>query len=125
MKKLILLFSCSLLFGLQGFAQEGYKHITFKHFTESRGDSESGMLLEIPYSDVVMLNNSLNSSSGFGFTINLHGNILVVDQMDVMPNGTTQVVLRREDGKDFYGYKQTIKAVLVKNMNSSSNLNPL
>nr|WP_299072482.1 hypothetical protein [uncultured Allomuricauda sp.] len=105
---------CMLLLGFQTIAQEKTQHIKFKHFVESRGDSELGMLLEIPYSDIVVLNNSLNSSSGFGLTMNFHGNIVVIDQMDTMPDGSTQVVLRREDGRKFYGYKSTIKAILVK-----------
>lgn len=95
-------------------AQDKVQQIKFEHFVESRGDFEKGMLLEIPYSDIVMMSNSLNSSSGFGFTMNFHGNIVVVDQMNVMPSGNTQVVLRREDGRNFYGYKPTIKAILVK-----------
>ncbi|TXN38052.1 hypothetical protein FVB32_07095 [Flagellimonas hymeniacidonis] len=115
MKRQILFYLCFILLsGLQVTAQTKAQHIKFNHFTESRGDFEKGMLLEIPYSDIVMVDNHLNSSSGFGLTMNFHGNIVVIDQMDVMSDGSTQVVLRREDGRNFYGYKPTIKAILVK-----------
>lgn len=115
MKRQVLFYLCfMLLSGLQVTAQNDAQHINFKHFAESRGDFEKGMLLEIPYSDIVMIDNHLNSSSGFGLTMNFHGNIVVIDQMDVMHDGSTQVVLRREDGRNFYGYKPTIKAILVK-----------
>ncbi|PWL40198.1 hypothetical protein DKG77_05075 [Flagellimonas aquimarina] len=123
MKAQILFYVCFLtLSGLQITAQTKSHQINFKHFTESRGDFEKGMLLEIPYADIVLVDNHLNSSSGFGLTMNFHGNIVVIDQMDVMPDGTTQVVLRREDGRNFYGYKPTIKAILVreKTKNNSS-----
>ncbi len=92
------------------------QRISIEHFSESRGDSDDALLFEIPYSQIVVLNNSLNSRSGFGMTLNLYGNMVVVDHMETMPEGTTQVVLRREDGKDFYGYKPTIRAVLNNNI---------
>lgn len=116
MRRILLRFTVFLLlFSVFGsIAQEGTYRIKFEHFAESRGDYEPGSLLEIPYSDVVVLNNSLNTSSGFGLTLNFHGNVVVIDQMDVMPDGTTQVVLRREDGRNFYGYKPTIKAILTR-----------
>ena len=115
MKTQLLFFISTIFLSFQLVAQDRSHHISFKHFTESRGEAQKGLLLEIPYSDVVVMNNSLNSSSGFGFTMNFHGNVVVIDQMNVMPDGSTQVVMRREDGKDFYGYTPTLKAVLVKN----------
>lgn len=114
-KRLLLLSVLGLLISVPAISQQ--QRITIEHFSESRGDSESAMLFEVPHSQIVVLNNSLNSRSGFGMTLNLYGNVVVVDQMETMPDGTTQVVLRREDGKDFYGYKPTIRAILSKNPN--------
>lgn len=111
MKKILLLLF--LVISVVSAQQERYQ-LKFEHFTESRGDFESGMLMEIPYSNVVMIENSLNSSSGFGLTLNFHGHIVVIDQMETLSDGNIQVVLRREDGQSFYGYKPTIKAILVK-----------
>ncbi len=109
----LLLFTFIFSIHLNGQQQ---RRISIEHFSESRGDSDEALLFEIPYSQIVVLNNSLNSRSGFGMTLNLYGNMVVVDQLETMPDGTTQVVLRREDGKDFYGYKPTIRAVLNRNL---------
>ncbi|WP_435623691.1 hypothetical protein [Flagellimonas sp.] len=96
-------------------AQEHSKTISFEHFTESRGDSESGLILEIPQSQIIVLENSLRTRSGFGMRLNFNGAMVIIDQMEVLRDGRTQVVLRREDGRNFYGYKPTLKAVLTNN----------
>ena len=85
---------------------------SYEHFEVSRGDYESGQILTLPYEETVLLHNALNSRSGLGATFNYYGNIVVVDQMDVLPSGDMLLVLRREDGRSFYGYRPTIKAVL-------------
>ncbi len=95
----------------------------FEHFAESRGDVESGLILTLPYQEMVRLEQNLNSSSGLGPTFNYYGTVVVVDQVNVLPNGNKQLVIRREDGRDFYGYKSTLKAVLVTNTNDNNNLN--
>ncbi|WP_106143524.1 hypothetical protein [Flagellimonas meridianipacifica] len=104
---------CSILNG-----QEHFKTISFEHFTESRGDSESGLIIEIPKSQIIVLENSLNTSSGFGMRLNFNGAMVIIDQMEVLRDGRTQVVLRREDGRNFYGYKPTLKAILTNNQNN-------
>ncbi|MEO0572046.1 MAG: hypothetical protein AAF039_10110 [Bacteroidota bacterium] len=86
---------------------------SFEHFDESRGDTTNGYILTLPYEETVVLTNPLNSSSGLGATFNYFGTVIVVDQMNILPNGERQLVLRREDGKDFYGFRPTIKAVLT------------
>lgn len=96
-------------------AQSDVKQISFEHFTESRGDSDTSLLLEIPYSQLIVLENALNTRSGFGMRLNFNGTMVIVDQMEVLLDGRTQVVLRREDGRNFYGYRPTIKAVLSNN----------
>ncbi len=103
----ILLFS-----GIFLFAQTKDHQIEFEHFVESRGDAETGLILELPYSEIITSHRPLSSSSGLGKTFNFNGNTVVVDYLDVMQDGAIQVVLRREDGKDFYGYRPTIKAIL-------------
>nr|WP_299387163.1 hypothetical protein [Allomuricauda sp.] len=103
-----------LVFGLSASAQQERFNLKVAHFSESRGDYEHEKLLEIPYSKVVMVEKSLNSSSGFGLQLNFHGQRVIVDQMETMPDGSVQVVLRREDGKNFYGFKPTIKAILAR-----------
>ena len=115
-----LLFQLFIVFflGISMHAQESYRHISFEHFTESRGDSETGLLVEIPYSQLVVMENALNTRSGFGMRLNFNGTMVIVDQMEVLRDGRTQVVLRREDGRNFYGYKPTLKAILTNNQNN-------
>ncbi|WP_222981965.1 hypothetical protein [Flagellimonas meishanensis] len=103
------------LFTYTIYAQESPQRISIESFSQSRGDAEESQLLEVPHSQIVVMNNSLQTSSGFGMTLNLYGSVVVVDQMERMPDGTTQLVLRREDGKDFYGFKPTIRAILSPN----------
>ncbi|TAI47922.1 hypothetical protein [Flagellimonas allohymeniacidonis] len=121
-RRLLILIGMLVLLSYEVYSQNDYKKIQFEHFTMSRGDAEDNLLLEIPYSQVVVLNNSLNSSSGFGMTLNFHGTMVIIDHMETMPDGRTQVVLRREDGRDFYGYKPTIKAILSNKTNKQNNL---
>ncbi|KPM32822.1 Hypothetical protein I595_1249 [Croceitalea dokdonensis DOKDO 023] len=92
------------------------------HFPESRGDAENGLILSLPKQEMVQLEQQLNSKSGLGPMFNYYGTVVVVDQMDTLPNGNRLLVLRREDGKKFYGYKDTIKAILLSNQNKELSL---
>ena len=96
---------------------------SFEHFEESRGDSDTEYILTLPYEETVMLTNSLNSTSGLGPTFNYYGTVVVVDQMNTLPNGEMQLVLRREDGRDFYGFRPTIKAILSRNQQANPEIN--
>lgn len=102
-------------------AQTRVYQMGFEHFQESRGDSGNGLMAELPYTEVVLGHNPLNSRSGLGLTFNFHGHVVVVDQMDVLPDGSIQAVIRREDGRDFFGYAPTLKAILrVPNITNDS-----
>ncbi len=105
------LYFCALtMAGLH--AQTQTYEMGFEHFQESRGDTDTELIAKLPYSEVVLLHNSLNSRSSLGATLNFHGNVVVIDQMDIMPDGSTQIIIRREDGKNFFGYTPTLRAVL-------------
>ena len=103
-----------LVFPLALLGQQEKFQKSFQHFEESRGDANTEYILTLPYEETVLLTNPLNSVSGLGATFNYYGTIVVVDQMNVLPNGDMQLVLRREDGRDFYGFRPTLKAVLSK-----------
>ena len=90
---------------------EGIKR--FENFTESRGNSDNDLILTLPGQELVRLQQNLNSRSGLGPTFNYFGTVIVVDQVNVLPNGNKQLIIRREDGRNFYGYKPTLKAVLI------------
>ena len=101
------------------FAQQTEFVKSYEHFNESRGNSENDQILTLPYEETVKLFNPLNSKSGLGATFNYYGTVVVVDQMDILPNGEMQLILRREDGRNFYGYRPTIKAILTKSLSAS------
>lgn len=92
-------------------AQTGYQ-LQSSHFEGTRGNAETGLILNLPEQEIVQLENHLNTTSGFGWTFNYFGNVLVVEQLDVLSDGTKQLVLRREDGKNFYSNRRTIKAIV-------------
>jgi len=93
-------------------AQTNAYRIEFEDFETSRGDSNQGLSVVLPHSEIVYLNNILGNSSGLGATFNFHGNVVVVDQFERMNDGSMQIVLRREDGKNFFGHEPTLKALL-------------
>ena len=101
----------ALLFSSLIFAQQEFKK-SFEHFEISRGDSSQDYILTLPQEEIVKLMNQMQNSSGLGPTFNYFGTTLVVDQMDKLPNGKILMIVRREDGKDFFGYAPTLKAVL-------------
>ena len=92
-------------------AQTGYQ-LQSSHFEGTRGNSETELILNLPEQEIVQLENHLNTTSGFGWTFNYFGNVLVVEQLDILVDGTKQLVLRREDGKDFFSNRSTIKAII-------------
>lgn len=93
-------------------AQSGYHLKSYSHFEGTRGNSDTELILSLPEHEIVQLQNHLNTTSGFGWTFNYFGNVLVVEQLDILADGTKQLLLRRENGKDFYSNRRTIKAIL-------------
>ncbi len=110
MKHLTTLFF--FLFTMITWGQTDYHIKSYAHFEETRGNADTDLILTLPEQEIVQLQNSLNSSSGLGPSFNYYGKVVVVDQMDTLADGTKQLILRREDGKDFFGYRPTLKAIL-------------
>ena len=100
---------CICFFSL---AQSGYHIKSYDHFEGTRGNSDTELILTLPSAEIVQLQNHLNTTSGFGWTFNYFGNVLVVEQLDILADGTKQLLLRKENGKDFFGSRPFIKAVL-------------
>lgn len=119
MKQTFTLFAL-LVFPFMFHAQQESFQKSFQHFEESRGDSNIEPILTLPYEEIVELTNALNSSSGLGPTFNYYGTIVVVDQMNRLPNGELQLILRREDGRNFYGFRPTLKAILTQSATTDS-----
>jgi len=106
----MLLFLCCLSFS--GLAAQQLYTVHFDNFEASRGNADTGLIAELPQSELIIKQDVLRSRSGLGMPLNFHGNIVVIDQMDVLPDGSKQITIRREDGKDFFGYRPTLRAIL-------------
>ena len=59
-------------------------------------------------SGVVVLG-GLHNREGIGRYIEINGNKLIIDSMSPMLDGTKEVVLRRKDGRLFYGLFTTLR----------------
>lgn len=103
---LLICFSATLTAQQQTFVK------SFEHFEESRGNAALGQILTLPYKETVTITRALNSRSGLGPKFNYYGTVVAVDQWNRTNSGKIQLVLRREDGRDFYGFRPTIKAIL-------------
>lgn len=110
MKHLVFL---TVLFPVLGGAQDLY-HISFEQnqttiHTPQINTNE--IVLPIKNSTVIM--GGLNNLDGMGNYLNVYGSKLIVDSMDIAMDGTQNVVLRREDGNNFFNLYPTMKATLT------------
>jgi hypothetical protein len=64
----------------------------------------------------------LNDLDGMGNYLNVYGSKLIIDSLDITSDGTQSVVLRREDGNNFFNLYSTMRAKLtpVRNLESKS-----
>jgi hypothetical protein len=64
----------------------------------------------------------LNDLDGMGNYFNVYGSKLIIDSLDITSDGTQSVVLRREDGNNFFNLYSTMRAKLtpVRNLESKS-----
>lgn len=97
--------------GFTAFAQTEFKK-SFEHFEISSGDSKNNYIITLPQQEIVRIAGQMQGNSGFGPTFDYFGATLIIDQMDTLPNGTILAIVRREDGKKFYGHLPTLRAVL-------------
>lgn len=103
-----------------GHSQNKIYKIEFQHFEDSRGDSSMDMIAELPRSEYIQFEMPMNVSSGLGPTFNYHGYVVIIDQISFQEDGSYNVLLRREDGKDFFGYYPTLRAILKPSSNFTS-----
>ncbi|MEO1012288.1 MAG: hypothetical protein AAFX53_13350 [Bacteroidota bacterium] len=69
--------------------------------------------IQLPTDDVLAIMGGLNDWDGMNNYFNIFGSKLIVERMDHNTDGSKQIVLRREDGKDFYNLFPTITARLI------------
>ncbi|MEM9142897.1 MAG: hypothetical protein AAGA86_07915 [Bacteroidota bacterium] len=69
--------------------------------------------IQLPAEDVLAIMGGLNDWDGMNNYFNIFGSKLIVERMDQNNDGSKLVVLRREDGKDFYNLFPTLTARLI------------
>jgi hypothetical protein len=69
--------------------------------------------IQLPAEEVMAIMGGLNDWDGMNNYFNIFGSKLIVERMDINSDGSKQLTLRREDGRDFYNLFQTITAKLV------------
>lgn len=94
-------------------AQELY-HISFEQnqttlHTSQTNESE----ISLPAKGSTIIMGGLNNLDGMGNYLNVFGSKLIVDSLDIAMDGTQNVVLRREDGNNFFNLYPTMKAKLT------------
>lgn len=111
MKKMLFTALFGMLF-LFGYAQKQYV-LSFNDFqlVEDPNTFQKNHV-RFPSQDLIVTINNLNDLKGIGNYLDVFGKILVVDSMQSTANGTHSIILRREDGRDFYDIFPTLSAEL-------------
>ncbi len=68
-----------------------------------------GTLVNFDNLNGVVMVGGLHNREGIGRYVEINGNKLIIDSMSPMPDGTREVVLRRKDGRLFYGLFTTLR----------------
>lgn len=72
-----------------------------------------GKEINLPDRNATILLGGLNDLDGIGNYLNIYGSKLIIDSLNMGSDGTKHVVLRREDGLDFFNLFPTITATLI------------
>lgn len=102
--------------------------LSFDKFQEVENSSTAlKSQISFPIEDSVIVMGGLNDLDGMGNYLNIYGSKLLVDSKKLTSNGQHALILRREDGKDFYNLFPTLSAKLTpiaqKEFNTTSNKN--
>lgn len=63
--------------------------------------------------EVVAVMGGLNDWDGMNNYLNIYGSKLIIQERDIASNGVIRIVLRREDGENFYGLYPTLNAEII------------
>lgn len=100
-------------------AQELY-HLTFE---QNQTPINTLMMdtneIRLPVTGATVIVGGLNDLDGMGNYLNVYGSKLTVDNLDIASDGTQSIVLRREDGNNFFNLYSTMRAVLTPVRNSN------
>lgn len=112
MKKVIHLIAF-LIIPFLAFSQEQYK-ISFDDF-QLVEDSSTSMKnqMKFPFKDAVVVMGGLNDLDGMNNYFNIFGSKLIVQEQSDNSEGSVSLVLRREDGRNFFDLFPTLSAKLT------------
>jgi len=76
-------------------------------------DGARNNLMKLPKSGATIIMGGLNDLDGLNNYINLFGSKLIVDRLNMGSDGIQNIVLRREDGRDFFDLFPTVSGTLM------------
>ncbi len=94
-------------------AQQLYELKIHQSQTLDYHDITNGQLITLPNTKFIVMMGGLNDWDGLANYFNIYGSKLIVDSLDRKSDGSKDVVLRREDGREFYDRFPTILATLT------------
>ncbi|MFK7811193.1 MAG: hypothetical protein AB8B59_01790 [Maribacter sp.] len=85
---------------------DDYQHVENK-------DGTIGSQLKFPKGDASVIIGGLNDLDGMNNYFNIFGSKLIIDSLSLNTDGTQKVILRREDGKNFFNVFPKVSATLT------------
>lgn len=93
---------------------QGLFHISFEqNQTQTNATLINTHEISLPVKGSAVIVGGLNDLDGMGNYLNVFGSKLIVDSLDIASDGTQNVVLRREDGNNFFNLYPSLRAKLV------------
>lgn len=93
---------------------QGLYHISFEqNQTQTNATSINTHEIGLPVKGSAVIVGGLNDLDGMGNYLNVFGSKLIVDSLDIASDGTQNVVLRREDGNNFFNLYPSLRAKLI------------
>ncbi|MGB3151013.1 MAG: hypothetical protein WBB27_10145 [Maribacter sp.] len=75
--------------------------------------------------EIITVMGGLNDLDGMNNYFNIYGSKLIIQQKDISSNGVVKLILRREDGNNFYGQYPTLEAEIRPYQGSDESLSAI
>lgn len=122
--KRVLLFITFVIISFWVHSQEQYK-ISFDDYQIVEDSSTSlKSQMKFPFKDTIVVMGGLNDLDGMNNYFNIFGSKLIVQQQGMNLDNSHSLILRREDGRNFYDLFPTLSAKLTP-LTSTENEEPL
>lgn len=96
-----------------GYGQDQYLLVFDEYQVVEDPDTSLRNQMRFPITNSVVVLGGMNELDGMGDYFNVFGTKLLVDSKKPNSSGAHEVVLRREDGRNFYDLFPTLRAKLV------------